>query len=91
MQRTAYTDPVWDEIEGVDEESTVLAAWAATRAVAGARAACARMAPDEPWLSAALAMYGSGDSCQSKNAPKRAAFIVRLESKLRAEIRSPDS
>jgi hypothetical protein len=90
MQRTSYTTTVWDELEGVDEQSTVLAAWAATRAVSGARAACARTAPDEPWLSATLAMYGTGQRCSSKNAPKRAAFIVRLESKLRVALAPPD-
>jgi hypothetical protein len=86
IQWTSYSRDAWHELEGTGEWSTFVAAWTAARVVSGARRMCAYRRPRIAWLPATVSAYATGGHCDYPRAGKRAAFVVRIEGRIRSEL-----
>jgi hypothetical protein len=83
LQRTLYTEWAWHELEGVGEYSTFVAAWSAVRVVAASRSMCRFRRPNLAWLPATISAYATGGHCDYPRAGRRAAFVLRVEGRVR--------
>lgn len=71
LERTALIAEEWPELEGLEEQPTMLAAWAASKVLSRSRAHCGTTA-------GTIAMYATGKRCRWRGAAERVRTVNRL-------------